>query len=99
MAQGETASYVPFDELAHKPRLMVTVGLEAVEREAKRNRAALAMENAALCRQLRAAGIEPVSRSSDEWVALYERCMAVVRAASELVAYLGTSKEMLEDWT
>lgn len=57
------------------------------------------MENAALVRQLRAAGIEPVSRSSDEWVALYERCAEVVEAASRLVAFLGTSKEMLADWS
>lgn len=66
--------------------------------QAKRDRAALAMENAALCRQLYAAGLQPESRSSDEWVALYEHCMAVVRAASLLVAQLGTSKEMIDEW-
>jgi hypothetical protein len=74
------------------------IPIEAVAFEARRDRAALAMENAALCRQLRAAGLEPVTKSSDEWVELYERCMAVVRAASDLVAHLGTSKEMLDDW-
>lgn len=74
------------------------IPIEAVAFQARRDRMALAMENAALCRQLRAAGIEPVSRSSDEWVAIYERYMAVVAAAGELVGFLGTSKEMLERW-
>ena len=73
--------------------------LEAMDRQAARDRMALAMENAALCRQVRELGGVPVSRSTDEWVALYESCARVVRAAGDLVAFLGTSKEMLEEFS
>ena len=73
--------------------------LESVEHSAARDRMALAMENATLCRQLRDAGIEPESKSTDEWVKLYENCANVVKAASDLVSFLGTSKEMLEEFS
>lgn len=73
--------------------------LEAVQHEAARDQAAMAMRVALLCRQLRVAGIEPVDKSSDELVALYEHCKAVVEAASRLVEFLGTSKELLEEFS
>lgn len=85
--------------MSAEPHLAPVIALEAVERQASRDRQALAMENAALVRQLRQHGIEPVSASSDEWVALYECCASVVEAASQLVAFLGTSKEMLEQFS
>jgi hypothetical protein len=75
------------------------LALEAIALDARRDRAILAMENAALCRQVRALGHEPISKSSDEWFKMYECCSQVVQAAHELVIFLGTGKEMLADWS
>lgn len=43
------------------------------------------------------AGVEPPDRDGEELLALWQSCRNVIEAASELVARLGTSKEMLSD--
>jgi hypothetical protein len=81
---------------------MNTVPLESLHFQEHRHREELAkrsMEIVALRQQVRDLGAEPVTKSGDDWLELYRYCSRVVVAASELVAQLGTSKELLEVWT
>jgi hypothetical protein len=83
---------------APPPPVQIRHPVEAQALQHKRDMAILAAENAALCRQLRDAGIEPVSKSGDEWYALFQQAAHVLRTAQLALVELGSSKEMLRDW-
>jgi hypothetical protein len=78
----------------------MSVPVEAFEFQQHRNRedhAALAIENHALRAQLEANGIEPITRSRGEWLELHRAFTHLAVAASEVLALLGTSRELLDE--
>jgi hypothetical protein len=56
------------------------------------------MEIIALRQQLLNLGAEPVTRTGEEWLRLYQACSQVIHAASNLTVEIGTSAELLRDF-
>jgi len=81
--------------------LTALVPLEALQFQGHRDReerAKLHMEITALRQQLFDLGAEPVSRTGEEWLRLYQACSQVIHAASNLTVELGTSAELLKEF-
>jgi hypothetical protein len=76
-----------------------TEALEAIQLEHRAEIAKLRMQIVIYREKLMENGIEPPDRDSDELLALYRRCSAVISTASEFAVSLGSAKEMLQDWS
>ena len=74
--------------------------LEAVRLEHREEVAVLSMRLAAYRAALEDAGLECPDDGSRDWLSLYRACSLMVKRASEFASEtLGTSKELLQDWS
>jgi len=86
-------------ELVRDPFDVFTGALEAAELNHRRMEAARAAEIVALRRQVLELGGVPVVRSTEEWEEMFRSAARVLRVAQEALLDLGSSKEMLQEWS
>jgi hypothetical protein len=75
------------------------LALEALAAQHKRDLGAAYAEIAVLRRQLERNGIEPDTRTGEEWLRMFQQAAEVLRAAQLALRELGTGKEMLEEFS
>ena len=85
--------------LIQDPIDVFTSALEAAEREHRRQTAARAAEIIALRKQVIELGGVPVVGSTEEWEQMFGSAVRVLRVAQLALEELGTSKEMLAEWS
>jgi hypothetical protein len=83
--------------------MSVTVGAtwqvwEAREIEHRMEMAKLRMQQVLYRQALLDAGLDPPDRDGADLLEMWVKCREVIVAASECLAMLGTSKELLDDW-
>lgn len=79
------------------PHLIPSASLEWVEHRHRQELAKLGMEIAVLRQQLLDAGLEPKTKTGQEWLDMFRSCSKVMRIAHDALANLGSSKELLQD--
>ena len=78
------------------------VPVELLEARVEEYRLELAKRDMVIVRYrqaLEAAGVEPPDLEGEDLLQLWRDCRAVISTASEFVTRLGTSKELLADWS